>query len=237
MSVVVTRKFKIPIFGKALSDYAIGESVFLNVNGAAREFLIVNQGNPDSVLYDSSCNGTWLLMKDLYTTKTFDSTNNDYANSDIHAHLNSTFFGMFDSNIQSAIKEVRIPYQNGTGSGGSVSSGRMGLTTRIFLLSIIEVGAGKYVPNPADGAKLDFFNGVDSSASGSNQKIVAYYNGTASHWWLRSPNTLSETSVKVVANDGNLFGSYDYNYSIGVRPAVIFPSETKFDSYTNEFMG
>ena len=50
---------------KAISTLAVGSSVYLNVGGVRKEFLVVHQGKPSS-LYDSSCNGTWLLMKDIY---------------------------------------------------------------------------------------------------------------------------------------------------------------------------
>ena len=36
--------------------------------------------------YDSSCAGTWLLMKDIYTTSTF-GNNNSYKDSSIHTYL------------------------------------------------------------------------------------------------------------------------------------------------------
>ena len=38
-----------------------------------------------SSTYDSSCNGTWLLMKDIYTTSTF-GNNNSYKDSSIHTY-------------------------------------------------------------------------------------------------------------------------------------------------------
>ena len=44
--------------GKPASDYTVGESVFLNVNGVSTEFFVVHQGNPDASIYDTSCNGT-----------------------------------------------------------------------------------------------------------------------------------------------------------------------------------
>ena len=47
----------------ALGQKAVGSVVKLKFNGAMREFLVVHQGKPSS-LYDESCNGTWLLMKD-----------------------------------------------------------------------------------------------------------------------------------------------------------------------------
>lgn len=52
-----------------LGAKAVGSIVKIKVNGAAKDFIIVHQGKPSSV-YDDSCNGTWLLMKDIYTTYT-----------------------------------------------------------------------------------------------------------------------------------------------------------------------
>lgn len=48
-----------------LGAKAVGSIVKIKVNGAAKDFIIVHQGKPSSV-YDDSCNGTWLLMKDIY---------------------------------------------------------------------------------------------------------------------------------------------------------------------------
>lgn len=47
-----------------ISALAVGSSVFCNVNGVKTEFVVVHQGKP-SDMYDDSCNGAWLLMKDV----------------------------------------------------------------------------------------------------------------------------------------------------------------------------
>ena len=48
-----------------LSTKAVGSTVKLKVDGSLKEFIVVHQGKPSS-MYDESCNGTWLLMKDCY---------------------------------------------------------------------------------------------------------------------------------------------------------------------------
>ena len=155
-----------------LSALSVGSSVYLNVNGTKTEFLVVNQGLPSS-LYDSSCNGTWLLMKQIYTTRTWDSSNNDYENSDIHSYLNGTFLGLLDSDIQAAVKQVKIPYRKGTGSGGSTVSGSSGLSTKIFLLSGYELGwtTSNSSYFPVDGAKLSYFD--SGTGTTANNKRIA----------------------------------------------------------------
>ena len=205
-----------------LGSMSVGSTVKLKLGGTARDFLVVHQGLPSS-MYDSSCNGTWLLLKDIYTTRTWDSSNNDYKNSDIHSYLNGTFLNLFDNDIKNAIKQVKIPYQNGTGSGGSVASGANGLSCKIFLLSGYEVGFSTSDSSyfPRDGAKLSYFSSGTGSAA--NNKRIANYNGSATYWWLRSPSTLSTNYVWSVLSGGDYYNWY-YDYTYGVRPALVLDS-------------
>lgn len=205
-----------------LSTKAVGSTIKLNVNGAAKEFIVVHQGKPSS-LYDDSCNGTWLLMKDIYENRVWQSGNiNKYESSDIHAYLNSTFLNLFDSNIRDAIKQVKLPYRKNGGSGGSDQSGANGLSCKVFLLSGYEVGwttsdNGYF---PVDGAKLAYFeSGTGTSA---NNKRIAKLNGSAAYWWLRSPLTGDTGSVwHVISNGGS---GNDASDSSGIRPALVLPS-------------
>ena len=204
-----------------LGTKAVGSIVKIKVNGASKDFIVVQQGNPNTSTYDSSCNGTWLLMKDIYTTSTF-GNNNSYKDSSIHTYLNGTFYNLIDSNIRAAIKQVKIPYQNGTGSGGSLATGSNGLSTKVFLLSGYEVGwttsDNGYFPK--DGARLAYFG----NSSSGNSKRVAYNGSSAAIWWLRSPDTSGSGYVWCVRTDGSSYYNW-YGNSYGVRPAFVLPSE------------
>ena len=206
-----------------LSTKAVGSTVKLKVNGTAKEFIVVHQGKPSS-LYDDSCNGTWLLMKDIYENRVWQSGNiNKYESSDIHTYLNNTFLNLFESNIRDAIKQVKIPYRKNGGSGGTDQSGANGLSAKIFLLSGYEVGwtTSDYSYFPVDGAKLSYFeSGTGTSA---NNKRIANLNGSAAFWWLRSPYTGDTRSVWFVYSDGSCGGNLASN-SYGIRPALILPS-------------
>lgn len=206
-----------------LSTKAVGSTVKLKVNGTAKEFIVVHQGKPSS-LYDDSCNGTWLLMKDIYENRVWQSGNiNKYESSDIHTYLNNTFLNLFESNIRDAIKQVKIPYRKNGGSGGTDQSGANGLSAKIFLLSGYEVGwtTSDYSYFPVDGAKLSYFeSGTGTSA---NNKRIANLNGSAAYWWLRSPNTDGTGNVWSVLTNGHC-DSRSASGSRGIRPALILPS-------------
>lgn len=219
-----------PSTGVLASDLAVGSTVKLMEGGTAVEYLVVNQGIPEnSGLYDASCDGTWLLRKDILELLAYNSSeNNSYKESAIHSYLNSTFFDLLGEMEQSVIKQVKIPYVNGTGGAG-IASGASGLAAKAFLLSGYEVGAGGADYLPQDGAKLDYFNQIISPDS----KRIAYLNGSATHWWLRDPYTYraSTNSVWYVYNNGGC-NTIRSTYQYGVRPALILYSNALFDKTT-----
>lgn len=204
-----------------LSSKAIGSTIKLKVNGSARNFIVVHQGKPSSV-YDDSCNGTWLLMQDIYENRAWHSSNtNDYANSTIHSYLNSTFLNLFESNIKNAIKQVKLPYRKGSGTSTTVTSGSNGLSAKIFLLSATETSFDfSYMPS-GEGAELAYFKGCADNSSDS--KRIAKLNGSATYWWLRSPYCSSFGDALYVNSNGGWNGG-GCSSSYGIRPALILPS-------------
>lgn len=207
----------------ALGTKSVGSIVKLKENGAAVNYIVVHQGRPSSS-YDTSCDGTWLLRQDIAEDRVWDSGNsNVLESSDIHSYLNNTWINRYDTDIRNAIKQVKIPYRQNGGSGGTDRSGSNGLSCKIFLLSGKELGwdssDNQYFPN--DGAKLDYF--LDGTGSSANQKRVATLNGSATGWWLRSPYTGGAGGVWRVGSSGGC-GDWDANDSYGVRPALVLPS-------------
>ena len=208
----------------ALGTKSVGSIVKLKENGAAVNYIVVHQGKPSSS-YDSSCDWTWLLRQYIAENRAWDSGNsNVLESSDIHSYLNNTWINRYDTDIRNAIKQVKIPYRQNGGSGGTDRSGSNGLSCKIFLLSGKEVGwdssDNQYFPN--DGAKLAYF--LDGTGSSANSKRVAKLNGSATDWWLRSPDTNGTDSVwNVYSSVG--YNSCTVNISCGVRPALVLPSD------------
>lgn len=207
----------------ALGTKSVGSIVKLKENGSAVNYIVVHQGKPSSI-YDSSCDGTWLLRQDIAENRVWDDGNvNKLESSDIHSYLNNTWINRYDTDIRNAIKQVKIPYRQNGGSGGTDRTGANGLSCKIFLLSGYEVGFTTSVNQyfPVDGAKLAYFlSGNDSAAQ---QKRVAKLNGSATDWWLRSPDTNGTHYVWHVYSNG-VYGGWDADDSYGVRPALVLPS-------------
>lgn len=217
----------VPVQGTPVGNLPVGTIVKTPVNGTAKEFIVVHQGLPSS-LYDASCSGTWLLMKDCYESRQWHSSDiNAYAASTIHSYLNGTFLNLFDADIKAQIKQVKIPYAY-DGTSSTVASGANGLSAKIFLLGGYEVGVGSSNYAPDDGAKLSYF----AASSGEDPTRVAYLNGTATDWWLRSPFIYDAISTWIVVSNGS-FNFLYCSYSRGIRPAFILPFDTLVDENMN----
>ena len=228
--------------GTPLSAKAVGSTVKIKVNGTAKDFLIVQQGNPGTSIYDSSCAGTWLLMKDIYEErkwgdyqKSFSSSaadDNEYEKSEIHTYLNGTFYNLIDSSIRSMIKQVKIPYCTGSSTGNkTIVKGTSGLSTKVFLLSATEVKIKDTNAYNGEGAILSYFSGCAYNNADAGR--VARLNGTQKDWYTRTPyNIYGSASPIHIRNNGG----WDYDalgYSKGIRPAFILPSDTMVDENNN----
>lgn len=230
------------------SGLAVGDSVFVNVDGVATEFIIVQMGLPspsspyDWVGDEYIADGVWLLSKDIMYKDQFNTAysyfqNNSYTDSDLDTYVNGNgFLGLLDVNIQNIIKYVTIPIHDGVGNSGSTQV--VGVTRKIFILSYTEVGAA--VSNAAIGGYEVFVPSNDGSAleyfkDGKASDRIAYYNSTATAWLTRTPPTDSDTSIWQVSASGNVYanGQASYLSSSGVRPAFIIPSDTLVDSNFN----
>lgn len=206
--------------GTPAGSLGIGDVVQINETGVAQDYLCVHQGLPSS-LYDDSCNGTWLLRKDIIENQVWQSDGGyAYASSDINTWLNNTMFGKYDQNIKEGIKQVKIPYCVGNGSE-TVQSGANGLVCKVFLLSGYEEN---YVPTsgffPKDGDTLSYFSGTTTTDS----KRIAYLNGQAWNWWSRNTNTLGSYHVMYTTTFGNL-GNLGPTANYGARPCIILPKD------------
>ena len=191
-----------------LSTKNVGDTIKIKENGTAVSFTIVHKGSP-STAYSGFDNGVVVLRTDIHSKGVYDSSNNDYANSDLHAWGNGTYLNSIEEDVRNQIMQVKIPYRKGT-SGSSVSSGANGLSCKVFFLSTKEVDSTEsYSPN--EGAVFSYFSG------GGNSKRIARYNS-----YGRRPAFVLPSSL-YVSDDGSVItnappsapGSIDVSSVVG----------------------
>ena len=205
-----------------LGTKSVGSIIKLNEFGSPVNYIIIQQGLPSSGSYDASCNGTWVRRQSAGAKKEWDSSNNDYANSDIHSWLNNTYSGFLaaldDDILSQGVLNVKIPYRPGSGVSSTVNSGSRGLSCRAFLLSMLEVGLTPGY-SPGEGATLSYF-----SSGGASRRIVNY-NGSPARAWSRSPNLYYDGNyVCTVEADGDAY-FWNCDGSYAVAPALILDSD------------
>lgn len=224
-----------PISGIPASELAVGSVVKMMEGGVATDYLVVNQGIPSgSSLYDASCDGMWLLRKEIIEQRVWDADNsNVLETSDVQAWLNSDMLAKYDSAAQSAIKQVKIPYRKNGGMKGSNQSGANGLSCKAFMLSVIELGIAKSenLNGLVDGDVLSYFK------TNAESKVVAYFNGEPATWSTRTPSGSSYVSIYQINTKSNYYGVKYANESNGIRPAVIVSSNALFNKNTLVLVG
>lgn len=211
------------------SDISVGSIVKLMENGSPVEYLVVNQGIPSgSSLYDSSCAGTWLLRKDVFGKSEWALGRHNYGNSSLHTYVTETFFPVFDTNTQSIIKQVKIPYRYSY-DGSGIYTGSDGLPAKAFILSYHELNLDYNSAALTDGACLTYFADASTSA---DSKRIAYLNGVAANWWTRTSQYGNDGNSFFVTKAGYRSTANNTNTEPGVRPALVLPFNALFDSKT-----
>lgn len=210
MAVIMSKQMVLPVMGKLLSDYAEGDTVYLNESGNPVLFYVAKHN------YEESLNGagrTLLVRVDSYGSRGWNSSKvNTYANSAIDTWLNGTYKGVFDADIQSAIGTTTFKYTIGNGNSNLST-----LSRSIFVLSLAEMGYGGAPNTNSEGSALP----IASTLRGKRQ-------------WTRTPPYNSTANVYVWT------GTSAYSTSCtsveAVFPAFTLSGGTKFDPVTNKLL-
>ena len=150
-----------------------------------------------------------------------------YANSEIDQYLNGEFRMMLPESLQEIISpsEIAITCKYSLGCCGKETET---ITRDIFLLSVVEAGGLSSTTVLREGTELAFFQDTAN-------RIALMADGTASSWWLRTPNTWYDNVTCGVDKNGAIGiggtgGIEGESYKSGVRPAFCLNRETEIVS-------
>ena len=182
------------------------------------------------VLTDNYSGKRLLLAESILVNHRYAASSNNYANSEIRAYLNGTFWNTaFTDSEKSMIDETDVDNSaaSTTDAGGNLTqatSYACGTTKdKIFLLSEKEAtttgyGFASYSSYGTGNSRIRMTTDF-AKASGAYQSTTAGYGGW---WWLRSPYYYSSLDARHVYYDGF---AYNYTYYVydangGVCPAL-----------------
>ena len=155
-----------------------------------------------------------LLRKDIFPTDyPFSYEDNGYyAESPIDLFLNSDFLDIFPQSFLKIISDTDIKITCKYPDTDNTEE----IQRKVFLLSASETGIDVDFVND-EGKKLYFFNDTDNR--------LAYKDGKACGWWLRSTYIMDRGLAWHIAADGTVHGSA-VQIPSGIRPALCIPSST-----------
>ena len=239
----VTAISAMPKAGTPVRDLPVGTLININENGAPIEYMIVHQGNPNTSIYDDSCNGTWLLRKNIeeYRYMCESDIRWEYNWSNLHRFFVNdefTIYGdwrtRYTQQSLSLINQIKIPHITYSGSSTySTNYGSSGLDCQFFCLSPDEVGfSGTYII----GSKLDYFE-TGESDSANLKRMTGYDPSNISDggddWWLRPSTTWANSEYGLGIDWYGRPKSYAGHQDLGNRPACILSRDARVDQYFN----
>lgn len=233
---------------RTLSEYSVGETLKIKINGVPRDFIIIHQGSPNKEreIYDESASGVWIMSKDIILVGTWGSSASvAFDTAAINTYLNDVFLPTIEDKYRRMVKPVRVPCVKVFADG---STGIVNVLTKAFPPSMTELGVDDPYNWYADGVKFDYFaSGTDTAAK--EKRKAAFISGLSSNanyagYMTRARRTGSSNILYYVMTDGTYTASdYTRGKVYGVRPVLVldparadweYPEETEDGLYITQ---
>lgn len=190
--------------GMAQQFFKVGDSKTVNIGGTNYEVQIIGFNHDDNVSGGKAAY-SFQLVDCLNQTQQMNTSNTNTGgwNGSAMRGRMSTYKSQLPATLRNVIKTVKKK----SGTGGGSSSGTQQTNDDLFLLSEIEIFGTTTYSVAGEGTQYEWYK-----AGNSRIKKV---NGSAHHWWERSPFS-GDTSNFCIVNSS---GSASFNYastSIGV---------------------
>ena len=191
--------------GVPISGLPLGALINVGTDGGA--------GTPNYEIADKDnlvSGGVVLVGKNIYSKSQFGS-NANYPNSTLDNLIKITIYNKMAQKLRDKMMDVTF---NLSGSGD--------ITRKMFALTRTMVGFGNN-NGVAEGKALQLYT--------SQASRIKTLNGSADYWWLSSRDR-SPSSAWLVGT-GGWSGSLSTSETIGVVPAFVIPSETRYNVTPN----
>ena len=192
--------------GAPISDLPLGALINIDTDGGA--------GTPNYEIADKDnlvSGGVVLVRKNGHSKSAFGTTG-DYPDGTLDNLIKTTIYNKMPQQLRDKMMDVTF---NLYGSGD--------ITRKMFALTYTMAGFGNN-NGVAEGKALQLY-----TSQASRMKTL---NGSADYWWLSSWDPPHASSAWLVGT-GGWPGSLRTSETVGVVPAFVIPSETRYNATPN----
>ena len=196
--------------GSVPSTWVVGNSKTMTINGASYQVDIIGK-NHDTYTAGGTAPLTFQLHDCYADTKQMNRSNTNSGGWTRCAmrttHL-PAILALMPTEVQNGIREV-----NKLTSAGSKSSTINTTADKLFLLSEIEIFGSVSYSKSGEGTQYDYYKAGNSK--------VKNRNGSAAHWWERSPDASNSAYFCMVLSEGYADGG-NAGFATGVAFGFCF---------------
>ena len=212
------------------NKYNVGDTKEVNLGDLGTHTVrISNMSESTNGETSETACGFVVEFADIITTHQFNSTATNvggWRDSELRTYINETIYNALPSELQNVITTTKVI------SGHGSTSGETNFETldKLYLLSAHEVWEkGKnesiaivlYDASYSTTKQLDYYKNEKLTTDlYDNDVAIKQYNGSNSHWWLRSVSSADIRHIFTAQTNGTCTDFQDAIYaSIGVSPA------------------
>lgn len=192
--------------GSVPSTWVVGNSKTMTINGANYQVDIIGK-NHDTYTAGGKAPLTFQLHDCYADTKQMNSSNTNsggWTSCAMRSTHLPAILALMPTEVQNGIREV-----NKLTSAGSQSATINTTADKLFLLSEVEIFGSTSYSAAGEGTQYDYYKAGNSK--------VKKRNGSAAHWWERSPFASSSAFFCLVHSNGNA-----NNYGASIARGVAF---------------
>ena len=200
--------------GSADKYFSVGDEKTISLTTGEQVTLVILGFDHDDLTGGGKAGMTIGMKNLLATTYRMNATATNeggWDESEMRTSTMATLLSQLPSDLQSVIKQVN---KKATAGGASTS-----ITTsadKLWLLAEVEVDGTTSAGYADEGEQYEYWKTVkDGTVAADRIKYLSNGSGSASYWWLRSPNVSHSTNFRYFNSTGAVYYS-GANYTRGV---------------------
>lgn len=195
---------RIAAAGDAQKYFNVGDEKTVELSTGEVITLVILGFNHDDLTSGGKAPIT-IGMKNLLATRYRMNSSNTNAggwnNSEMRTTTMQTLLGQLPSDLQAVIKSVDKKAASGSESTAITTS-----SDKLFLFSEVEIDGTTSSGYASEGEQYEYWKTVkDGKTSADRIKNLSNGGGSASSWWLRSPNVSNSTNFWFISSTGTVY--------------------------------